>query len=403
VARAAGYTSAGTCEFLLDADGGFWFIEMNARLQVEHPVTELVTGLDLVRAQIEIAAGLPLRWRQEEIHPRGHAVECRLYAEDPARDDLPSPGRLTRFQPPLGPGLRHDVGYTDGDVVPPYYDTMLGKLIAYGEDRASAIMRARAALDRYVVQGIPTNRGLLSWILDHPTFRAGAATTDFLASERPASAPDLPATPEELAAAVAWSLSTPQSASDGSVKELGDWRLGGQGVITFWLRSATEAAVVVVADREERHAWRVTVGERRSLVVVADAGAGLVTVRSLEPAEEAAPVSRFRVARTAEGVLVDGGGRQVQVRRAPPPSADRAGGAGSPGGAAVVTAPLPGRVVKIAVQVGDEVAAHQPLVVVEAMKIETSLGAPRDGVVAAVRCAVGEAVAGGQVLVELAP
>src|SRR5262249_15477388 len=188
VARAAGYSSAGTCEFLLDADGQFWFIEMNARLQVEHPVTELVTGVDLVRAQIEIAAGRPLRRRQTDVQVRGHAVECRLNAEDPARGDQPAPGRIVRIRPPLGPGLRHDLGYADGDVIPQQYDTMIGKLIAFGEDRASAIRRARAALDGYLVESIPTNRPLLAWILDHPTFRAGETTTDFLSDARSAAA-----------------------------------------------------------------------------------------------------------------------------------------------------------------------------------------------------------------------
>ena len=404
VARGADYTGAGTCEFLLDARGDFWFIEMNARLQVEHPVTEQVTGFDLVRAQIEIAAGLPLRWRQEDVRLRGHAVECRLYAEDPSRDDLPSPGRLIRFQPPLGPGLRHDLGYTDGDVVPPHYDTMLGKLIAFGEDRASAIARARAALDRYVVEGIPTNRALLGWILDHPIFQEGRATTDFLSASRPDPLREATASPDALAAAVAWSLAAAVSTPDVSVSSLRDWRLGGLGVMTFWLRGAGGEIATVVADREDRHAWSISIGADRFVATVADAGAGLATVRLAEPADSAKHgVSRFRVSRVEDGLLVDEGDRQVRVRRAPPPSADRAGTAGSAGGASAVQAPLPGRVVRVAVNVGGAVESHQTLVVVEAMKIETSIGAPRDGVIAAVHCAVGETVAGGQVLVELAP
>ena len=203
VAGAAGYVGAGTCEFLVNADGEFWFIEMNARLQVEHPVTEAVTGFDLVRAQLEIAVGQPLRWKQEDVKLRGHAVECRIYSEDPARRDLPTPGRLDQFRPPGGTGLRHEIGYTDGDVVPPYYDTMLGKLIAFGADRAETIQRARAALDEYQIDGLPTNRALLTWILDHPLFRAGEATTEFLAVERPEANLEQPAPPAVLAAAVA--------------------------------------------------------------------------------------------------------------------------------------------------------------------------------------------------------
>jgi len=399
VARAAGYTGTGTCEFLLDANGGFWFIEMNARLQVEHPVTELVTGFDLVRAQVEVAAGRPLRWRQDDVSLRGHAIECRLYAEDPDRDDLPSPGRLTRLRPPLGPGLRHDVGYADGDLVPPYYDTMLAKLIAFGEDRASAINRARAALDRYQVEGVPTNRALLGWVLDHPTFRDGRATTDFLATSRPATQTDVSAPPAVLAAAAAWALYVPDDSGSG----LGDWRQGGQGVVTFWLLDRTQPAVAVRADRENRHTWLVTVGQARLLATIADPGAGLVNVRTFVSTEGPGNVVRCQVARTADALLVAVGGEQFRVRRAPPPSPDATGAARAAGGGAGVEAPLPGRVVRIAVTVGETVRAHQPLVVVEAMKIETSVAAQRDGIVAAIRCTIGEAVSGGQVLVELAP
>jgi 3-methylcrotonyl-CoA carboxylase alpha subunit len=397
VARAAGYAGAGTCEFLLDGEGGFWFIEMNARLQVEHPVTELVTGLDLVRAQIEIAAGRPLRWRQADIRLRGHAVECRLYAEDPARDDLPAPGRLTRFEPPLGPGLRHDVGYAAGDVVPPFYDTMLAKLIAFGEDRPSAIERARAALDRYVVEGLPTNRELLAWILDHPTFRAGLATTEFLAASRPARVAEATAPDEALAAAVAWQHDRASESTAGPGAPRQAWRLGGQGIITFWA-PGSDQTTPVVADRDGPHAWRIAIGERRLRATV---GADHVMIRA--DSAESGTAFRCRVWEGQAGLTVVVDGREYRVRRAPPPNADAPLTRRSATGIAVLEAPLPGRVVRLMVGVGDEVVERQPVVVVEAMKIETTLAAPRDGVVAAIRCAVGDAVSGGQVLVELAP
>jgi 3-methylcrotonyl-CoA carboxylase alpha subunit len=404
VAGAADYTSAGTCELLVDRSGQFWFIEMNARLQVEHPVTELVTGVDLVRAQIEIAAGEPLRWSQQDIHPRGHAIECRLYAEDPAHDDRPSPGRITRIRPPLGPGLRHDNGYADGDVVPPYYDTMFGKLIAYGEDRASAIRRARAALDAYVVDGIPTNRPLLSWILDHETFRSGNATTAFLGSARPghAEATDVP--DAALAAAVAYDLAVPgEAAPRAGTTSLGDWRIAGQGVITYWQTRDGGQPVPAVADRAGRSAWFVATVSERFEVVLADVGAGLVHVRPSDaPAEPPGAPRRCRVSRLVDGLSIDLDGQTHRLRRAAPPSELASRESGGAAGRATLAAPLPGRVVKIAVAVGDEVRARQPLVIVEAMKIETAVSAPRDGVVAAIRCTVGDAVSGGQVLVELA-
>jgi 3-methylcrotonyl-CoA carboxylase alpha subunit len=403
VARAAGYSSAGTCEFLLDDQGRFWFIEMNARLQVEHPVTELVTGLDLVRAQIEIAAGQPLRWRQDDVLLRGHAIECRLYAEDPARDDLPSPGRLTRFRPSSGPGLRHDVGYGDGDIVPPFYDTMLGKLIAYGDDRATAIGRARAGLDQYVIAGVPTNRDLLTWILDHSGFRDGTATTDFLAA-RPVRSIGVEVPPAALAAAVAWHLDTEVNpTSDDPRTARTDWRIAGQGVATFWFGRDDSGPVSAVADRDGHHSWRVTLSDTLFRAVVA-APTETVVVRPGDAGDGIdVATTRCRIAKARGGLVVLIGNHRYEVRRAEPPGADLPSGQRAEASDAVLVAPMPGRVVRIAVTVGDAVREHQPLVVVEAMKIENVIGAPRSGTVLAIHCAVGDAVAGGQMLVELSP
>jgi 3-methylcrotonyl-CoA carboxylase alpha subunit len=180
IAQAAKYINAGTLEFMLDRDQRFYFLEMNTRLQVEHPVTELVTGLDLVRHQLLIAAGEPLGIKQEEISPRGHAIEVRLYAEDPAQNFLPSTGIVSQFNVPIGPGIRVDSGIASGDEITQFYDPMLAKLIVYGENRPAAIARLQSALTRTVVLGVTTNISLLQTIATHPTYREGQTYTSFL-------------------------------------------------------------------------------------------------------------------------------------------------------------------------------------------------------------------------------
>ncbi len=187
-AKSASYTNAGTVEFLLDAQRNFYFLEMNTRLQVEHPVTELVTGLDLVHLQLRIAAGEKLPFRQEDVRLRGHALECRIYAEDPENNFFPSPGKITRLQRPSGPGVREDSGVYEGWTVPLDYDPMLSKLIVHAEDRATAIARMRRALDEYFIGGIKTNLPLFRRILEHADFVAARIDTGFLdrsLAERP--------------------------------------------------------------------------------------------------------------------------------------------------------------------------------------------------------------------------
>jgi acetyl-CoA carboxylase biotin carboxylase subunit len=174
------YRSAGTIEFLLDEEGRFYFIEMNTRLQVEHPVTELVTGIDLAHAQLRIAAdeGLPSEGRAEL---RGHAIEFRINAEDPARGFLPAPGTVTRFRPPLGPGVRVDTHVYDGYTIPPNYDSLIAKLLVWAEDRPAALARARRALSEFELDGVPTTRDLAVDILESEEFVSGRYTTAFLA------------------------------------------------------------------------------------------------------------------------------------------------------------------------------------------------------------------------------
>ena len=237
-ARAAGYRNAGTVEFLVDGagdDATVAFLEMNTRLQVEHPVTELVTGRDLVHAQLAVAGGSGLPWSQDEITVRGHAVECRVYAERPAEGFLPDAGTLLRYREPAGPGIRVDAGVVEGSIVSPAYDALLAKLVVHGETRAQALARARAALARYVVLGVRTNIDLLSRIVGHPRVVAGAVDTGFLDEELDgllADDDEVPALAVAAALAVDARLSrdAPEagrhpSAGNDPWTTLGGWRL----------------------------------------------------------------------------------------------------------------------------------------------------------------------------------
>ncbi len=237
-ARAARYRNAGTVEFLLAPDGGFYFLEMNTRLQVEHPVTEAVTGLDLVRLQLAIAAGRPLGFAQHEVVSRGHAIECRLYAEDPEKGDLPSPGRVLHLSEPQGPGIRVDSGIAVGSEVSVHYDPLLSKLVTWGHDRSEAIERMRDALRRMVVLGVRTNLPRLQAVVEHPEFARGALHTGFI-EEHLGSAATPPRPPLAAVAAAAAVLGSrpPQEARSGRRGSAPDpwssfrsWRLGeGEG------------------------------------------------------------------------------------------------------------------------------------------------------------------------------
>ncbi len=189
-AKAVKYFSAGTIEFLADADHNFYFLEMNTRIQVEHPVTEMVTGIDLVRTQIEIAAGKPLPFKQSDIEQRGWAIECRIYAEDPAAGFVPAPGKIETLRFPDGPGIRNDAGVYPGSEVPIYYDPMISKLAAWGSDRTQAIDRMRRALGEFIISGeLTTNLSFHRWIVNHPDFLAGNFDTGFIGREyRPGTA-----------------------------------------------------------------------------------------------------------------------------------------------------------------------------------------------------------------------
>jgi len=229
-ARAASYRSAGTVEFLLAPDGRFYFLEMNTRLQVEHPVTEAVTGLDIVRMQIEVAAGLPLALSQDAVRSRGHAIECRLYAEDPARGDLPSPGRVLHLAEPRGEGIRVDSGLSEGSEVTVHYDPLLLKLIAWGEDRARATERMRGALKQTAVLGVATNLARLRAIVEHPAFAAAELNTGFIEqhlAQAEAQAPPPVAVAALVAALRARGGRGRKREAPDPWSTLGAWRLGG--------------------------------------------------------------------------------------------------------------------------------------------------------------------------------
>jgi acetyl/propionyl-CoA carboxylase alpha subunit len=238
-AKAVDYVGAGTVEFLVDKHKSFYFLEMNTRLQVEHPITEETTGIDLVKAQIRIAAGQPLGFTQADIVQRGHAVECRIYAEDPASGFLPSPGHIHSLIAPSGPGVRHDEGFASDSTVPMHYDPMLAKLVTRGEDRSSAIARMERALSEYQVFGIKTNIAFLREVMRHPAFLRGGYDTGFIDQNLkdlvPVIAKDDPLRTRAIAlAAVAMfqreQQGAPQTSSEAPVQQGSRWRWADRGL-----------------------------------------------------------------------------------------------------------------------------------------------------------------------------
>jgi acetyl-CoA carboxylase biotin carboxylase subunit len=236
VAQAANYTNAGTVEFLVDQDKNFYFLEMNTRLQVEHPVTELITGLDLVHLQIRIAAGERLPFTQEDVRIRGHAIECRIYAEDPDNNYFPSPGKITLLLAPSGPGIRRDSGMYEGWTVPMDYDPLLAKLIGYGTDREQAISRLRRALNEYFVGGIKTNISLFRRIFSDSNFRAGKFDTGYLDRLLKSPPPEIPRGDGEVAAIAAGIFAVLEPASTGASN--GSPANGSEAPSSAWKRTA---------------------------------------------------------------------------------------------------------------------------------------------------------------------
>jgi len=383
-ARAVGYVGAGTVEFMLDQAGRHFFLEMNTRLQVEHPVTECVTGLDLVEWQLRVAAGEPLPLAQSQVAMHGHAIEVRLYTEDPYAGFAPQTGTVLHWRPEavLQPGVRIDHGIAEGGTLSPFYDAMVAKLIAHGRDRDDAIRRLRAALAATPLLGLKNNARYLRDLLDHPTFRCGKTTTAWL----------------DAAQAQGDALYAPPAPGDE------DWCLA---AAAFALRAGTAqrpdsvaAYDLVLGCGEQRRALRVRPGEGgRAQVALAGAShairlidAGEASLRYEWQGVQRSAVARWRgdelhVARDAHGFVF-----------AEPSALPQAAAVRDPRRA---LAPVAGVVAKLAVKEGDAVAAGQPLACVEAMKMEMWVSAGAAGRVARVAVGEGRQVAAGALLVEL--
>ncbi len=377
-ARSCGYRGAGTVEFIVPGGdpGAYYFMEMNTRLQVEHPVTELVTGLDLVEWQLRVAAGERLPFAQEEITLTGHAVEARICAEDPGRGFLPSGGVVLALAEPEGEGVRTDSGLSLGTEVSSLYDPMLSKVIAYGPDRATALRRLRGALAGTVTLGVQTNAGFLRRLLAHPAVMAGELDTGLVEREAESLIPD--EVPEEVyEAAAAVRVRQPRPDAGGWLDPFsagGGWRLGGRHVpVTHQLRVPGLDPVAYVARGEA------TVEEDTVFVTLDGV--------------------RHRFARAGDWLGREG--EAWQVRDHDPVAASLRGAAHA--GADSLTAPMPGTVTVVKVAVGEEVAAGQSLLVVEAMKMEHVVSAPHAGTVTELDVSPGTAVAMDQVLAVVEP
>ena len=330
VAKGCGYTNAGTVEFLYQ-DKSFWYLEMNTRLQVEHPVTEMICGLDLVEQQIRVAAGEPLGFGQSDVELRGHAIEVRINAEDPAGGHfLPSPGRIAKLVTPDGFGTRFDTGYEAGDEISPRYDNLVGKLICWGADRPAAIARTLRALGEMQVEGVATTIPADQAILSHPDFAAVAHSTRWVTDELDLS-----------------------------------------GLMPM---QVAEELALVGGDEKVHHTVDVEVNSKR------------YTVKLWMPAGATAAATS-----------------DARRARRPRRSSSSTGGAGAGGGSGEVRTPMQGTVIKVLVDVGDTVEAGQPVVVLEAMKMENNLLAGCRGTVSEVRVAAGDLVGGGDLVVMIEP
>ena len=419
IASAAGYVNAGTLEFLLDSDKQFYFLEMNTRLQVEHPVTELVTGIDLVRHQLQIAAGQPLGLTQEQISPRGHAIEVRLYSEDPENNFLPSTGTVTRFVKPAGPGIRIDSGIESSDEITQYYDPMIAKLIVYGEDRRTAIERLQAALKQTAVFGVKTNSALLLTIATHPAFQEGFTFTSFLEDyELIGAAPSAQekirleqgASKKEtlhsaLLAAAMFDMTRPGdnlSLRNGQSPPNpwhipGPWRLIGEARRVSYTYQGEKHRVAISSLQDETGAWNVQVDAQPAERIICVFGNNdLILLRW------AAKQLRIYV-RQAEGethVIFDG--QHYRFERRQPPDVDSAAHSGNVAHLQKsLTAPMAGTIVKVQVHDGDRVEHRQVLVILSAMKMEHTIIAPYEGKVRKVLYHEGDVVKGGAIIVEM--
>jgi 3-methylcrotonyl-CoA carboxylase alpha subunit len=387
-AQAVGYVGAGTVEFLVDDAQNFYFMEMNTRLQVEHPVTELITGIDLVEWQLRIAQGEALP--TQDISRRGFAVEARLYAEDPAHDYLPSVGRISHLRwAASATGLRQDIGVEEGDEVSTYYDPMLGKIIAWGESRATAIDLLRRALGEIEIVGVATNRALLSSVLGDVEFRRGAVATNFLGERREhLRFGEGDATAADLAIAAVWCAAR---CTDGNAlwEDTRGWRLAAPAS-TAWRFG--ETVVSLDSPATDRYLARIQ-GQELPLRMLARDAASLQV-------ECEGEITQTRVFEVAAALHLFRSGRHVVVNLVCTDDSLQVAGTAEQGS---LLTPLPGTVVAVHVAAGQHVARGAPLITVEAMKMEHTLTAPYEGVVSRIAFGLADRVQAGAVLVELAP
>ncbi len=404
-AKAIGYVGAGTVEFIagdsFTRDGAFYFMEMNTRLQVEHPVTEMVTGEDLVEWQFRVAAGEPLPRRQDELALRGHAIEARIYAEDPDRGFLPSIGTLVHLRAPAtGPAVRVDTGVRAGDEISPHYDPMIAKLVVHGEDRGAALRRLAEALAEYEIVGVATNVAFLQRVVAHEAYASGDVDTGLIARHHAALfAPPRPASADVLLAAALAEIRSLAAARAASASASEDVHSPWHVLDPWWSNSARHAigftfdagdARHELRVRRDRDAWRVLLpggeavartSERDGRMVVATPGAEFVAT----------------VVARGEERYVFCHGEQRRLTLVDPLA--HAGEEEAHGGH--LTAPMSGTVVAVMVEAGERVGKGAPLMILEAMKMEHTIVAPAAGVVAAVNFRTGDRVLEGADLVDI--
>ena len=406
LAKAVGYTSAGTVEFIVDGERNFYFLEMNTRLQVEHPVTELITGVDLVEQMIRVANGEPLPFRQEDLKINGWAMESRLYAEDPYRNFLPSIGRLTRYRPPVegitprGGVVRNDTGVYEGGEISMYYDPMIAKLCTWGKDRAAAIEEMRLALDTFEVEGIGHNLPFCSAVMDHPRFTSGNITTAFIAEEFPEGFQGV-TLPDAMLRRIAAS-----AAAMNRVAEIRRTRVSGR--MDNHERKVGDDWVVVlqgqefpVAIRADRGGSTVAFADGQAMRVESDWTPGQPLARLLVDGEPLV----LKVGRISGGYRVRVRGADLKVHVRSPRQAELARlmpEKAPPDTSRLLLCPMPGLMVKLMVAEGDEVFEGQALCTVEAMKMENILRAEKRCTIKKINASVGGSLAVDDVIMEFA-
>jgi len=401
LAKAVDYCSAGTVEFIVDGDRNFYFLEMNTRLQVEHPVTELITGVDLVEQMIRVAYGEHLSMQQEDVKLDGWAMESRLYAEDPFRNFLPSIGRLTRYRPPveIERRVRNDTGVFEGGEISRFYDPMIAKLCSWGPTRADAIEEMRGALDRFEVDGIGHNLPFLSAVMDHPRFVSGNITTAFIEEEYPdgfegAALADTDATRLSAVAAACHLVRQRRGAQVSGAMEGREFKPGADWVVQM----AGDSRPVNVTDVGD-WLFKVAIDGLTLTIDLTKWRPGDVMI---DAAVDGVAMP-LKVSRITDGYKIAWRGAQRKVFVRSPRVAELAALMPEklpPDTSKLLLCPMPGLVMSIAVELGDEVQEGQALCTVEAMKMENVLRAERKGIVASINAAPGDSLAVDAVIME---